>query len=104
VLQGVPPHTSLASLQLWPGAQGLPEWIQVPLLQVSVPLQYRPSLQGVPLGSLLSRQVPLPLQESGFVQSVLAWLPQAEPAAQRQLSVDSVQQLLHCGSPLQGLP
>jgi len=46
----------------------------------SSPLQSKPSVQDVPSGSWLVAQAPAPLQESGFVQFVLADEPQGVPA------------------------
>ena len=43
------------------------------------PVLWVPSLQPVPSGSLLARQVPLPLQVSRLSQAPLAGLPQAVP-------------------------
>jgi hypothetical protein len=83
------------------GGQGLPAWIaQLPPLQVSAPLQKRPSLQEAEL--LAWMQAPLPLHWS--VVQGLPSLAQAVPAASKQLFAPSLQALAHSPPLLQGLP
>jgi hypothetical protein len=83
-----------------PPAQGSPAWPQAPPLQVSTPLQKRPSSQGAVL--FVCWQVPVPLQVSS-VQALLS-LVQALAAALKQFFAVSLHELLQATPPAQGSP
>jgi len=83
-----------------PPAHGSPLCVQVPPLQVSVPLQKNPSSQEAVFG--VCAQVPEPLQASSV--QTLSSLVQAVPAAVWQVAAASLQVLLHSAPPAHGSP
>src|SRR5439155_1380496 len=95
----VPSPSHWASVQTSPSAvHGSPLCAQVPPLQVSVPLQKRPSSQDAVFG--VCAQVPAPLQVSSV--QTLPSLVQAVPAAVWQLLAASLHVSLHSGPSAHG--